>query len=100
VTEPPAAVHRRYELAFGRAARRALAEQLPERVAAAVWSFCDGLLRDNPYRVGKPLRAPLAGQYSARRGAYRVRYQVDDDKRLVTVIDIAYRADIYYSGRG
>jgi mRNA-degrading endonuclease RelE of RelBE toxin-antitoxin system len=100
VTEPSAAEHRRYDLAFGRAARRVLAEQLPERVAAAVWSFCDGPLRDNPHRVGKPLRAPLAGQYSARRGAYRVRYWVDDDKRLVIVIDIAYRSDAYYSGRG
>jgi mRNA interferase RelE/StbE len=100
VTEPPAAEHRRYELTFGRAARLALAEQLPERVAAAVWSFCDGSLRDNPHRVGKPLRATLAGQYSARRGAYRVRYEVDDDKRLVTVIDISYRRDAYHSGRG
>jgi mRNA interferase RelE/StbE len=99
VTEPPAEP-RRYELAFGRAARRALTEQLPERVAAAVWSFCDGPLRDSPYRMGEPLRAPLAGQYSARRGAYRVRYRVDDDKRLVTVIDIAYRADAYHPGRG
>jgi mRNA-degrading endonuclease RelE of RelBE toxin-antitoxin system len=66
----------------------------------AVWSFSDGRLRDNPYRVGKPLRAPLGGQHSARRGAYRVRYRVDDDKRLVTVIDIAYRADAYHPGRG
>ncbi|MGI8816450.1 MAG: type II toxin-antitoxin system prevent-host-death family antitoxin [Pseudonocardia sp.] len=49
-----------YELAFGSAARRALAERLPERVASAVWAFCDGPLRDNPYRVGKPLRPSLA----------------------------------------
>jgi mRNA interferase RelE/StbE len=95
----PRAERRRYELTFGAAARRALAEQLPERVAVAVWAFCDGPLRDNPYRVGKPLRAPLAGQYSARRGAYRVRYRVDDGKHLVTVIDIAYRAEAYHPGR-
>ncbi len=61
----------------------------------AVWTFCDGPLREAPYRVGKPLRAPFTGQYSARRGAYRVRYRIDDDKRVVTVVDIAYRADIY-----
>jgi mRNA-degrading endonuclease RelE of RelBE toxin-antitoxin system len=52
-----------------------------------------------PYRVGKPLRQPFAGQHSARRGAYRVRYRVDDGKHLVTVIDIAYRADAYHPGR-
>ncbi|HZY29755.1 MAG TPA: type II toxin-antitoxin system RelE/ParE family toxin, partial [Jiangellaceae bacterium] len=90
---------RRYELTFGAAARRALAEQLSERVASAVWAFCDSPLRDNPYRVGTALRAPLAGQYSARRGAYRVRYRVDDDKHLVTVVDIAYRAEPYHPGR-
>lgn len=89
----------RYDLTFGSAARRALAEHLPERVAVAVLAFCDAALRENPYRVGKPLRAPLAGQYSARRGAYRVRYRIDDDKRLVTVVDIAYRADAYHPGR-
>jgi mRNA interferase RelE/StbE len=49
--------------------------------------------------VGKGLPAPLAGQYSARRGAYRVRYRVDDGKHLVTVIDIAYRAEAYHPGR-
>lgn len=85
----------RYELVVGTSARRALADRLPERIAAAVWSFCDGPLRETPYRVGKPLRPPFSGQYSARRGAYRVRYRIDDDKRMVTVVDIAYRADAY-----
>jgi mRNA interferase RelE/StbE len=93
--DPPE--QQRYELTFGAAARRALAHELPPRVAAAVWAFCDGPLRDNPYRVGKPLRPPLAGQYSARRGAYRVRYRVIEDKHLVTVIDIAYRTGAYHS---
>jgi mRNA-degrading endonuclease RelE of RelBE toxin-antitoxin system len=88
-----------YDLTFGSAARRALTDHLPERVAAAVWAFCDGPLRESPYRVGKPLRPPMAGQYSARRGAYRVRYRVNDDKHLVTVIDVAYRADAYHPGR-
>ena len=64
-----------------------------------MWQFCDGPLRDNPHRVGKPLRPPLPGQRSARRGAYRVRYRVDDDRHLVAVIDIAYRADAYHPGR-
>lgn len=88
-----------YDLAIGATARRALTEQLPERIAVAIWAFCDGPLREAPYRVGKPLRGPLSGQYSARRGAYRVRYRVDDGKRLVTVVDIAYRADVYHHNR-
>ncbi len=59
-----------------------------------MWAFCDGLLCEDPYRVGKPRRAPLAGQYSARRGADRVRYRIDDQRRLVTVVYVGYRADI------
>jgi hypothetical protein len=47
----------RYELRLSRAARRALAETLPESVAAAVWQFVSGPLLDNPHRVGKPLRS-------------------------------------------
>jgi mRNA interferase RelE/StbE len=94
VTEPDP-----YDLVLGSAARRALTDQLPERIATAVWAFCDGALRENPHRVGKPLRSPFLGQHSARRGVYRVRYRIDDDKRLVTVIDVAYRADAYRPGR-
>lgn len=90
-------MNEQYDLVVGASARRALAERLPERIAVAVWAFCDGPLRDAPYRVGKPLRPPFAGQYSARRGAYRVRYRINDDKRVVTVVDIAYRADAYRS---
>lgn len=89
----------RYDLLVGAAARRALAERLPERIAVAVWAFCDGPLRADPYRLGKPLRPPFAGQYSARRGAYRVRYRIADAERVVTVVDISYRADAYGPGR-
>jgi mRNA interferase RelE/StbE len=32
---------------------------------------------------------------AARRGTYRVIYQVDDVARVVTVVDIGHRRDIY-----
>jgi mRNA-degrading endonuclease RelE of RelBE toxin-antitoxin system len=32
---------------------------------------------------------------SARRGTYRVIYRIDDKARVVTVVDIAHRRDIY-----
>jgi mRNA-degrading endonuclease RelE of RelBE toxin-antitoxin system len=41
----------------------------------------------------------LDAAWSARRGHYRIRYQIDDDKRTVTIIDIAARSDVYYPGR-
>jgi mRNA interferase RelE/StbE len=83
----------RYELRLSRAARRALAETLPENVAAAVWQFVSGPLLDNPHRVGKRLRFELNGYYSARRGQYRVIYRIDEREVVVDVIKISHRGD-------
>lgn len=85
----------RYELRLSRAARRALAETLPESVAAAVWQFVSGPLLDNPHRVGKPLRFELEGYYSARRGQYRVIYRTHEREVVVDVIKISHRNDAY-----
>ena len=85
----------RYALRLSRAARRALAETLPEGVAAAVWEFVNGPLLDNPHRVGKRLRFELEGYYSARRGQYRVIYRIDEHEVVVDVIKISHRGDAY-----
>jgi mRNA-degrading endonuclease RelE of RelBE toxin-antitoxin system len=75
-------------------AQRAL-DRLPERVAAAIAEFLTGDLLEPPRRVGKPLRRELAGIWSARRGSYRVLYEIDDEKKRVVVLRIDHRADIY-----
>ncbi|MHA6617449.1 type II toxin-antitoxin system RelE family toxin [Pseudonocardia sp. DLS-67] len=85
----------RYSLRLSRAARRALAETLPESVAAAVWGFVNGPLLDNPHRVGNRLRFDLDGYYSACRGQYRVIYRIDEHEVTVDVIKIAHRGDAY-----
>ena len=68
--------------------------RLPEIAAAAVVEFITGPLLENPQRVGKALGLELAGYYSARRGAYRVVYRIEDDK-IVRVVRIDHRADVY-----
>jgi len=88
-----------YELLVAPPAKRALAEGLPTAVAFAAWEFVDGPLRENPRRVGHPLRAPFAGSWSARRGTYRVRYRIDEERHTVIVLDIVGRADAYHPGR-
>jgi mRNA interferase RelE/StbE len=70
-------------------------ERLPEAVAAAVVEFLTGPLVAEPRRVGKPLMHQLAGYWSARRGAYRVVYAIDEQKRLILVVRIEHRADVY-----
>jgi mRNA interferase RelE/StbE len=86
---------KRYDLRFQSAARRAMAERLPEAVAAAVLEFCDSALAVSPHRVGKPLFGPLAGCHGARRGTYRIVYRIDEDARTVHILDIDHRADIH-----
>jgi mRNA interferase RelE/StbE len=93
VTTEPA---QRYEIRFQPAARRAFAQRLPETVAAAALEFCDAALAVNPHRVGKPLFGPLAGCHGARRGTYRIVYRIDEDSRIVHVLDIDHRSEIYH----
>jgi mRNA interferase RelE/StbE len=83
-----------FAIAWPTAARRALT-RLPEKVATAVVEFLYGSLAASPHRVGKPLKLGLEGLRSARRGDYRVIYRVDDERRLVTVVAIEHRSDIY-----
>lgn len=86
----------RYEVRFQAAARRAIAQRLPEPVAAAVLEFCDAALALSPRRVGKPLFGPLAGCHGARRGTYRIVYRIDEQSRTVEILDIDHRASIYH----
>lgn len=86
-----------YEVVFTRAARRALELEFPEKVAAAAFEFIVGALAENPHRVGKPLREPLAPLFSARRGEYRVLYRIIDHRLVVEVVSITHRRDAYRS---
>jgi mRNA-degrading endonuclease RelE of RelBE toxin-antitoxin system len=74
---------------------RAFAETLLEAVAAAAYGFITGPLLEQQYRVGKQLLPPLHDRFSARRGTYRVIYRIDDKARIVTVVDIGHRRDVY-----
>lgn len=66
------------------------------RETAAV-EFAYGSLAESPQRVGTPLRLGLEGLHSARRGDYRLIYRIDDNRRIVTVMAIEHRSDVYRS---
>lgn len=84
-----------YGLVLTAPAQRAIADRLPEAVAAAVTDFLTVSLIAEPHRVGKPLRGNLAGVWSARRGTYRILYRIRDDRREVVVLGIEHRYDAY-----
>jgi mRNA-degrading endonuclease RelE of RelBE toxin-antitoxin system len=68
---------------------------VPERVIPAIVEFAYGDLSAFPRRVGKPLKRELAGSHSARRGSYRILYDIDDEKNQVSILRVAHRADVY-----
>lgn len=78
---------------MARPATRALAEVLPEKVAAAAYEFIAGPLLDEPHRVGKPLGPPMAPAWTARR-SHRILYFIDVEE-IVEVTAIRHRADAY-----
>ena len=69
-------------------------DRLPISVAAAVLEALDAIA-ENPKRLGKPLMLEHEGRYSARRGPYRIIYELDEDKHLVRVLAIGHRRDVY-----
>ncbi len=83
-----------YRLVVAPSAERALS-RLSAGVAAAVVEFMLGPLVDAPRRVGHPLQRELAGLLAARRGPYRVVYEIDEEQRTVNVLRIDHRTDVY-----
>lgn len=68
--------------------------RVPERYATAIVKLLPSIAA-NPHRLGKPLRFELEGRWVARRGPYRVIYSIDEKARVVTVLAVAHRADVY-----
>lgn len=85
-----------YTLRVTHPAERQLS-RLPEGTAAAIVEFMLGALLDNPHRLGGPLQRELAGLRSARRGVYRIVYEIDDTDKRVIVHRIEHRATAYRS---
>ncbi len=83
-----------YRTRFTATARRDL-DKPPPRILSAVIAFAFGDLARHPRRVGKPLGRELTGQYSARRGPYRLLYRIDDPAATVWVHRVEHRSDAY-----
>jgi mRNA-degrading endonuclease RelE of RelBE toxin-antitoxin system len=69
-------------------------EKLPVAVAAAVLETLDAIA-ENPRRLGKPLVHEHEGHWSARRGPYRIIYELLEAERIVRVLAIGHRRDVY-----
>jgi mRNA interferase RelE/StbE len=83
-----------YEVVFAPTAARDL-KRVPPRIVPAIIEFVYGDLARSPHRVGKPLLRELMGSFSARRGPYRVLYDIDDETITVLFLRVDHRADVY-----
>jgi mRNA-degrading endonuclease RelE of RelBE toxin-antitoxin system len=88
---------RRWRVVIASPAARDI-DRLPMKVAAAALEAIQSIAAD-PRRMGKPLHLELTGQWSARRGPYRIIYSIDDSNDTITVIAVAHRADVYRRAR-
>jgi len=69
-------------------------EKLPVAVASAVLATLDAIA-ENPRRLGKRLVLEHEGHWSARRGPYRIIYELLEEERIVRVLAIGHRRDVY-----
>lgn len=69
--------------------------RLPERIRSAVLEAIFGTIAENPHRAGKPLRGELEGLRSARRGDFRVIYEIDEAANVIVVHRAVHRGTAY-----
>ncbi len=83
-----------YRVRFLARARKEFLE-LPKHVRDRFEPRIDALGDDPRPHGADPLRGALKGLWRLRVGDYRVSYHIDDDARLVTVVQVGHRRDIY-----
>jgi len=69
--------------------------QLPEKIREAALSAVLGPIAENPWRLGKPLLGELEGLTVARRGDYRIIYEILEEEQVVVMHRIQHRRDVY-----
>jgi mRNA-degrading endonuclease RelE of RelBE toxin-antitoxin system len=70
-------------------------DKLPDKIRAAAVEAITSTIAANPKRAGKALLGELQGLYSARRGDYRVIYEIDETARALVVHRVQHRRDVY-----
>lgn len=69
--------------------------RLPDKVRHAALETIFGPIAENPQRLGRPLVGELEGLHSARRGDYRIIYEIFEDDDTVLIHRVQHRRDIY-----
>jgi len=82
----------KYKLAFKKSVGKDL-RTIPKKDVARILKWFDALAKD-PRLQGSE---KLSGQarYRVRQGVYRIVYEIHDDVRMVVVVKVAHRREVY-----
>jgi mRNA-degrading endonuclease RelE of RelBE toxin-antitoxin system len=69
--------------------------RLPDKVRHAALESIFGPIAANPQRLGKALVGELEGLSSARRGDYRIIYEIFEDEKIVLIHRVQHRREVY-----
>ncbi len=69
--------------------------RLPDKVRHAALESIFRSIAQSPQRFGKPLVGELEGLRSARRGDYRIIYEVLEDEHVVLIHRVQHRREVY-----
>lgn len=68
---------------------------LPKTMKVLIKKAIESRLTADPIGLGKPLRYSFIGHRRIRVGDYRIVYRVDEKSRIVTIVIIKHRKDVY-----
>lgn len=83
-----------YSVLIKTSAAKELEAVEPRAVRARIVSRIQGLAQNPRPRSSQKL-AGEAERYRTRQGAYRIVYSVDDEQRIVQVVKIGHRREVY-----
>ncbi len=86
----------RYSVEYTQTAVKQL-KKMDRKIASFIISFIEDKLVDceNPRLHGKALQGNLNDKWRYRVGDYRILTLIEDDKVIITVVEIGHRKEIY-----
>ena len=85
-----------YSVEIQKSAQRAIGkldEQTREKILHWIMTTLDGC--ENPRLHGKALRGNLRGKWRYRVGDYRIVAEIQDEKVVILIVDVAHRSKVY-----
>ena len=68
---------------------------LPKAAREQIKKAIEYRLTNDPVGLGKPLRYSFIGHRRVRVGDYRIIYRIDNHRKIVVVVAIKHRKDVY-----